>query len=142
MLQKWQQIRRIQRKNINKLFNRAESYVSLNPRTTAESIEIKARCLLESLRDLDITNIKCDREIQKIVTDETELERDLEESLEFSLKIKRYKRSLENILQQQGKIKVEGATLTETEDRGAMAKAAVKCSSGDYTCWKPFKETF
>ena len=126
MLQKWQQIRRIQRKNINKLFNRAESYVSLNPRTTAESIEIEARCVLESLRDLDITNIKCDREIQKIKTDETELERDLEESLEFSLKIKRYKRSLENILQQQGKIKVEGATLTETEDRGPMAKAAVK----------------
>ena len=38
---------------------------------------------------------------------------------------------------------MEGATLTETEDRGAMAKAAVKlpkieikCFSGDYTCWK------
>ena len=56
---------------------------------------------------------------------------------------------MENVLQQEGKIKVEGATLTETEDRGAMAKAAVKlpkieikCSSGDYMCWKSFKETF
>ena len=34
LLQKWQQTRRIQRKNINKLFDRAESYVNLNPRTT------------------------------------------------------------------------------------------------------------
>ena len=56
---------------------------------------------------------------------------------------------MENVLQQQGKIKVEGATLTETEDRGEMAKAAVKlqkidikCFSGDYTCWKSFRETF
>ena len=45
--------------------------------------------------------------------------------------------------------KREGATLTETEDRGAMATAAgklpktkIKCFSGDYTCWKSFKETF
>ena len=44
---------------------------------------------------------------------------------------------------------MKGTTLTETEDRGAMAKAAVKlpkieikCFSGDYTCWKSFKETF
>ena len=56
---------------------------------------------------------------------------------------------MENVLQQQRKIKVEGATLTETEDRGTIGKAAVKlpkieikCFSGDYTCWKPFKETF
>ena len=68
------------------------------------------------LRDLEITNIECDREIQTTVTDETELERDLDESLEFNLKIKRYKKRLENVLQQQSKIKVEGATLTETED--------------------------
>ena len=60
------------------------------------------------------------------MTDETELERDLDESLEFSLRIKKYKKRLENVPQQQGKIKVEGATLTETEDRGAMTKAAVK----------------
>ena len=33
---------------------------------------------------------------------------------------------MENVLQRQGKIKVEGATLTETEDKGAMAKAEVK----------------
>ena len=50
-----------------------------------------------------MTNIEYDREIQIIITDETELERDLEESLEFSLKIKRYKKQLENVLQQQGK---------------------------------------
>ena len=149
VLQKWKQTRRIQRKNINKLFNRAESYVNLNPRTTTESIEIEVSCVLESLRDLEITNNECDREIQKVITDETELERDLEESLEFSLKIKRCKKRLENVLQQQGKIKVEGTTLTETEDRGTMAKAAVKlpkieikCFSGNCTCWKPFKETF
>ena len=44
---------------------------------------------------------------------------------------------------------MEGETLTETEERGGMAKAAVKlpkieikCFSGDYTCWKSFKETF
>ena len=56
---------------------------------------------------------------------------------------------MENVVHQQGKIKVEGATLTGTEDRGAMAKAAVKLPkieiksfSGDYTCWKSFKETF
>ena len=30
------------------------------------------------------------------------------------------------MLQRQGKIKVEGATLTETEDRGAMPNAAIK----------------
>ena len=149
VLQKWQRTRRIQRKNINKLFDRAESYVNSTPRTTTESIEIEASCVLESLRDLEITNIECDREIQKIITDETELERDLEESLEFSLKIKRYKKRLENVLRQEGKIKVEGATLTETEERDGMAKAAVKlpkieikCFSGDYTCWKSFKETF
>ena len=80
VLQKWQRTRRIQRKNINKLFDRAESYVNLNPRTTTESIEIKARCVLESLRDLEITNIECDREIQKLITDETELERNSQES--------------------------------------------------------------
>ena len=100
-------------------------------------------------RDLEISNIECDREIQKIITDETGLERDLDESLEFSLKIKRHKKRLENVLQQQYKIKVESATLTETEDRGATAKAAVKlpkieikCFSGDYTCWKSFEEIF
>ena len=63
---------------------------------------------------------------KKNITDETELHRNLEESLEFSLKIKRYKKRLENVLQQQSKIKVEGASLNETEDRGATAKAAVK----------------
>ena len=122
-----------------KLFDRAESYVNLNPRTTTESIEIEASCVLESLRDLQITNIECDREIQKIITDQTELGSDFEESFEFSLKIKRYKKRLENVIQQQGKIKVKGITLTETEDRGAMTKAAVKlpkieikCFSGDY----------
>ena len=68
-----------------------ECYVNLSPRTTMESIEIEASCVLESLRDIEITNIECDREIQKIVTDEAELERDLDESLEFSLKMKRCK---------------------------------------------------
>ena len=29
-------------------------------------------------RDLEISNIECDREIQNIITDENELERDLE----------------------------------------------------------------
>ena len=153
VLQKWQRTRRIQRKNINKLFDKAEHYVNLSPRTIMESIEIEASSALESIRDLEITNIECDREIQKIITDETELERDLEESLEFSLKIKRYKKRLENVPQQQSKIKVEGVTLTETEDKGTMAKAAVKlpkieikCFSGDYTCWnhlrKPLKQQF
>ena len=111
---------------MNKLFDRAESYLNLNPRIITESIEIEVSCVLESLRDLEITNIESDREIQKIITDETELERDLEESLEFSLKINRYKKRLENVLRQKDKIKVEGATLTETEDRGAIGKAAVK----------------
>ena len=92
VLQKWQRTRKIQRKNINKLFDRAEHYVNLSPRTTMELIEIEASCALESIRDLEITNIECNREIQKIVTDETELEGDLEESLEFNLKIKRYKK--------------------------------------------------
>ena len=78
----------MQRKR-NKLFDRAERYVNLSLRTTARSIEIEASCVLESLRDLEITNIECDREIQKIITDKTELERDLDESLEFNLKIKR-----------------------------------------------------
>ena len=149
VLQKWQRTRRVQRKNINNLFDRAERYVNLSPRTTTESIEIEASCILESLKDSEITNIECDREIQKIITDETELERDLEESLEFSLKIKRYTKGLENVLQQQSKIKVEDTTLTETENRQTMAKAAVKlpkieikCFSGDYTCWKSFKATF
>ena len=111
---------------MNKLFDRAESYLNLNPRIITESIEIEVSCVLESLRDLEITNIESDREIQKIITDETELERDLEESLEFSLKINRYKKRLENVLRQKDKIKVEGATLTETEDSGAIGKAAVK----------------
>ena len=51
VLQKWQRTRRIQRKNINKLFDRAESYVNLNPRTTTESIEIEAGCVVKSLRE-------------------------------------------------------------------------------------------
>ena len=76
MLRKWQRTRRIQRKNVNKLFDRAESYVNLNPRATTDSIEIEASCVLESIRDLEITHIECDSEIQKIITDETELERD------------------------------------------------------------------
>ena len=54
--------------------------------------EIEASCVQESLRDLEITNIECDREIKKIITDETELERDLDESLKFSFKIKRKKK--------------------------------------------------
>ena len=65
VLPKWQRTRRIQRKNINMLFDRAERYVNLSPRTTTESIEIEASCTLELLRDLEITNIECDREIQK-----------------------------------------------------------------------------
>ena len=65
-LQKWQRTRRYTKKNRNKLFDRGESYVNLNPRTTTESIEIEAGCVLESLRELEITNIVCDREIQKI----------------------------------------------------------------------------
>ena len=52
VLQKWQRARRIQRKNMDKLFDRAESYVNLNPRTTNKPIEIEANCVLESLRDL------------------------------------------------------------------------------------------
>ena len=67
VLQKGQRARRIQRKNINKLFDRAERYVNLSPRTTTKSIEIEASCVLESLRDLETTNIECDREIQKII---------------------------------------------------------------------------
>ena len=51
MSQKWQQTRRILRKNINQLFDTAKTYVNLNPRTTTESIEIDASCLLESLRE-------------------------------------------------------------------------------------------
>ena len=39
------------KKNINKLFDRAESYVNLNPRTTTESIEIEAGCVVKSLRE-------------------------------------------------------------------------------------------
>ena len=62
----------MQRKNINKVFDRPESYVNLKPTTTRELIEIEASCVLESLRDSEITNIECDREIQKIITDETE----------------------------------------------------------------------
>ena len=50
VLRNWQRTRRIQRKNINKLFDRVERYVSLSPRTTTESIE--------SLRDLETTNIE------------------------------------------------------------------------------------
>ena len=65
------------KKNINKLFNRTECHVNLSPRTATESTEIEASCVLESLRDFEITNLECDREIQKIITDETELERDL-----------------------------------------------------------------
>ena len=53
----------------------------MNSRTTTESMEIEVSFLLELLRDLEITNIECDKEIQKITTDQTELERDLEESL-------------------------------------------------------------
>ena len=56
---------------------------------------------------------------------------------------------MENVLQQQSKIKVEGATLTDIENRRVTAKPAVKlpkieikCFSGNYTCWKSFKETF
>ena len=76
MLQKWQRTRRIQRKSVNKLFDRAESYVNLNLKTTTDSIEIEASCVLESIRDLEITHIECDREIKKIITGETKLERD------------------------------------------------------------------
>ena len=72
---------------------------------------------------------------KKIITDENELERDIQESLEFSLKTKRYKKRLENVLQQQSKIKVEGTTLTETDDRGTMAKAAVKLPKVEIKCF-------
>ena len=56
--------------------------------------EIEASCIQESLRDLEITKIECDREIKKIITDETELERNLDESLKFSFKIKRKKKKI------------------------------------------------
>ena len=46
-------------------------------------------------------------------------------------------------------MKVEGVTLTDIENRRVTAKPAVKlpkieikCFSGNYTCWKSFKETF
>ena len=78
------------------------------------------------MSDLEITNIECDKELKKIITDETELERALVESLDFSLKIKRHKKLSENVLQQQDKMKVECTTLAETEHREAMAKVAVK----------------
>ena len=68
VLQKQQRTKRIQRKNTN-LFDRAESYVNMNSRTTTESMEIEVSCLLELLRDLEITSIECDKEIQKITTD-------------------------------------------------------------------------
>ena len=41
----------------------------MNSRTTTESMEIEVSFLLELLRDLEITNIECDKEIQKITTD-------------------------------------------------------------------------
>lgn len=43
-IQKWKHTR-IQRKNINKLFQWAESYVNLNPKTTPDAIEIEASCV-------------------------------------------------------------------------------------------------
>ena len=76
VLQRWQ--RRMQRKNINKLLDRAERYVNISPRAATESIGIEASHVLESLRVLEISNIECDKEIQKNITDETELEKDLE----------------------------------------------------------------
>ena len=57
------------------------------------------------------------------------------ESLDFSLKIKKYKKLLENILQQQGKIRVEGTTLSETEHREAMEKVAVKLPKIEIKCF-------
>ena len=36
LLQKWQRARRMQRKNINRLFDRTESYVNLSPTTKRE----------------------------------------------------------------------------------------------------------
>ena len=69
VLQTQQRTKRIQRKNTNKLFDRAESYVNMNSRTTTESMETEVSCLLELLRDLEITSIECDKEIQKITTD-------------------------------------------------------------------------
>ena len=51
-------------KSINKLFDRAESYVNLSSRPTTESIEIEASCILELLKNLEVIN-KYDREIQK-----------------------------------------------------------------------------
>ena len=65
MLRKWQQTRKIKMKSINKLFDRAESYVNLSSRPTAESIEIEASCILELLKNLEVINNKYDREIQK-----------------------------------------------------------------------------
>lgn len=44
-IQKWKHTRRIQRKNIHKLFQWAESYVNLNPKTTPEATEIEASCV-------------------------------------------------------------------------------------------------
>ena len=65
MLRKWQQTRKIKMKSINKLFDRAESYVNLSSRPTTESIEIEASCILELLKNLEVINNKYDREIQK-----------------------------------------------------------------------------
>ena len=41
----------------------------MNSRTTTESMEIEVSFLLKLLRDLEITNIEFDKEIQKITTD-------------------------------------------------------------------------
>ena len=92
------------------------------------------RCILESLRYLEITNIESDREIQKVVTDETELEKDLEKSLKFSLKIKRYKKQLEIVLQQQGKFLYK-STYQNTKQKTKNSNLFVKnCTQGNVKC--------
>ena len=92
------------------------------------------RCVLESLRYLEITNIERDREIQKVVTDETELEKDLEESLKFSLKIKRYKKQLEIVRQQQGKFLYK-STYQNTKQKTKNSNLFVKnCTQGNVKC--------
>ena len=103
---------------------------------------------METIIEVEKLVIECNSEIQKLIEDDSDLEKELEECIEFSLEIKRTKKKLEKMtsvtkptVMMQNSIvnepRIENITLGVK-----LPDIKIKPFTGDYTNWKSFKETF
>ena len=140
--------RRIHHKNIKKLFSKAENFYQYSQEDIDENLKIEIICLLETIIEVEKLVIECNSEIQKLIEDDSDLEKELEECIEFSLEIKRTKKKLEKMTSEtKPTVMMQNPIVNEPRIENItlgvkLPDIKIKPFTGDYTNWKSFKETF